>query len=657
MTLPWRTFTLILCVLTGFAMILALVHTRTEAPTAASLSEPLSDIQTPSPWRPHELAVLVDPDGTETLDRVTQPERAEDFVPRPRGFSAGYTRDVHWLRFRLYPPPLDTQGQRHLLLTIQPPFLDDLRLYLPRQPDAPPDGFALREGGDRLAFAAREYPYRAFAYEVIFPDDQPLTLYLRLQTTSSSWVSLAVMPAHQLAGQATGETLLLALTFGLLLAGILANLWHGLWIRQPLYRAFLFYLLAFLLILFASNGFLAQFVLPDAPDWNNRLTSLFNVLFQASLVYFYKQALDIGNASRWMRWVYSAILGLTLLAIPPSLLGWYPEAMRVLGLFILLIQVLGTLRSLQLWWRGTGENALLFLAHLFTLTGLLITASMQMGLLPGKVLLLHAFQIGVLGSLVALQILLSQRVRTMERTQMNSSLAAERASAEARMTAGLLEQQRHFMRMLVHEIKTPLAVMRLRLDAQAPSERMQALAREAIADIDAIIQRCALSARLEDQALEEQPEICDFPALLRRYIATQPEPERFEVNASLAPEARQLHADPILLGAILSNLLDNAAKYAPPKSAIALELQSQSRNNRPGIGLSIANLLPPHHRPDLRRVFEKYYRAPGARRRSGSGLGLHIVHQLVEQLSGDIRCHDQDQNRLEFQLWLPTNPT
>lgn len=57
-----------------------------------------------APWPIADLAVLVDPAGTETIESVSRAERAGEFITIPHGFSGGYTRKVHWLRFRLNPP-------------------------------------------------------------------------------------------------------------------------------------------------------------------------------------------------------------------------------------------------------------------------------------------------------------------------------------------------------------------------------------------------------------------------------------------------------------------------------------------------------------------------------------------------------------------------
>jgi signal transduction histidine kinase len=56
--------------------------------------------------------------------------------------------------------------------------------------------------------------------------------------------------------------------------------------------------------------------------------------------------------------------------------------------------------------------------------------------------------------------------------------------------------------------------------------------------------------------------------------------------------------------------------------------------------------------PDPKRVFEKVYRAPGARRVPGAGLGLFLVHSIVRQLGGSLE-YRPEAGMVHFHIWLP----
>lgn len=607
------------------------------------------DAQADASRQIHDLAVLVDPNGVETIDSVSRPDRADEFRALTRGFSAGYTRDVHWLRFTLHPPAPDDQGLRESLLLIYPPFLDDIRLYLPVAKAA--GGFEERLGGDLRPFAEREYPYRSFAYTVVFTDDQPITAYLRLETTSSSWVAMYVRSPTQFAARVAIESLLLGTLFGLLLAGILSNLWHGLWREQRLYQSFLLYLLAAFLKLLSINGLTSPFVLPSNPELNHQLTSVTFLLLVAAMAWFYIQALSVNRAPILVRGVYYVTIAFALLSLPTPFLDLYPEAMRILIVLALMMLVLGAFRSLVLWWRAENPGGWLFIAHAFTLLGSIPTALLVGGWLPGDLVVHYGFQIGLFGSLTALQIMLALRTRAIERSQVELRLQAEQASSRAQSEHRRLEQQRQFMNMLTHELKTPLSVIQLRLQAPEPSARMQRLASDAVTDMNAIIDRCALSARVEEEALAVDCSAVDLRELIDELRTAWPGAGRLHVAVPEAPCS--LHTDPRLLRVVFCNLIDNSLKYSPPGTPVHLAVAAQESRGVPGWQVTLTNPVEAGSQVELSRMFEKYYRGNSARRASGSGLGLYVVEGIVASLQGSVRF-EREADTMRCALWLPT---
>lgn len=596
----------------------------------------------------HDLAVLVDPGGVETIHSVSRPERADEFSALSRSLSAGYTRDVHWLRFTLYPPAPDALGLRESLLLIYPPFLDDIRLYLPVANAA--EGFEKRLGGDLRPFADREYPYRSFAYTVVFSDDEPITAYLRLETTSSSWVTLYVRSPAQFTALVAIESLLLGTFFGLLLAGILANLWHRLWREQRLYQGFLLYLFAAFLMLLSINGLTSPLVVPESPELNHHFTSVTYLFFVAAMAWFYIQALSVHQAPIPVRMVYYGTMGFALLALPTPFLDLYPEAMRILVALALLMLVLGAFRSLVLWWRSENPGGWLFIAHAFTLIGSIPTALLIAGWLPGDLVVHYGFQIGLFGSLAALQIMLTLRTRALERSLAELRQQAEQATCRAQSEHRRLEQQRQFMNMLTHELKTPLSVIQLRLQAPEPSARMQRLASDAVTDMNAIIDRCALSARVEEEALEIEFMAVDLCQLATELRAAWPGADRLQL--AIPKEPCPLHTDSRLLQVVLCNLIDNGLKYSPPGTPVSLTLAAQSLNGMPGWMVTVSNSVEAESQIELDRIFEKYYRGKSARRVSGSGLGLYVVKGVVARLQGSVRF-EREADILRCELWLP----
>lgn len=601
-------------------------------------------------WRIDDLAVLVDKSGQETIASVSQAHRAADFAPVPYGFSAGYTRAVHWLRFTLDAPPPDAQGKRELLLEIQPPYVDDVQIYLSQPAGGAP--FDVRRGGDLQPQSVKEFPYRGFVHHVVFADAHPRIAYVRLQTTSSSVLIVKAWEPARFRASISREYLLLGGLLGLVLTGLIANIWHGLWRREEIYRRYIAYLLATLFNLLGINGLAGEFLLPEAPYWADHwvpLGIIFVIIFGTR---FYRLALDIEHAATWMQWIYRIQSGLAILCLPAPFLGFYPEAAQVLLPFVLIMMLTGTWRSIQLWCQGNENAKILLLAHVFGLSGNLFAIPALLGWLPGQFWLIYGFQLRSVGTLLVLQLMLAKHVRAMQEKLTQVSMTIEIAKTKAQQARTEREQQRLFLSMLTHELKTPLSIIRLRLGAITPTPRMQAHAKRAVEDIDAIVERCALVSQLDDQAGKLQRSPCQVDELLSEIVTQQQANARVAIQVADGALAASLQSDPLLLRSILGNLIDNAVKYSPPAETVQITVALSLQGAREGMLIKIDNAVAKVRMPDPARIFEKYYRAPGAHQQSGSGLGLYIAKALTLQLGGTIDYYSQH-NHVVFEIWLP----
>jgi len=601
------------------------------------------------PWRIDDLAVVADPAGGETIASISQPGRAADFEPVPDGFSGGYTRAVHWLRFTLHAPPANADGKREMLLEIHPPYIDDLQIYVSRHEGEP---FGMRRGGDLQPQSAKDIAYRSYVYRFVFEDDRPRTAYVRLQTHSSSVLIVKAWEPGQFLAKMSREYALFGVLLGLMLAGLLANIWHGLWRSESIYRRYIAYLLATLLNLLGINGLAGEFLLPEAPYWANQWVPLGIVLVAFFGTRFYMLALDIAHAAPWMRWVYRIQLWLAVCCLPASFLGIYPEMIQALLSVSLVMLSTGAVRSIQLWRQGNGNGKILLLAHLFALGGSFSAFPALLGLLPGQFWLIYGFQLRSVAALLVLQLMLANHVRAIQAQLTQASVNIEVSKTIAQQERAAYEHQRHFLSMLTHELKTPLSVIRMRLGAAAPTQRMQDHATRAVADIDAIVERCALVSQIDGGPGTVQRVPCHINDLLDEVRTLQRAEQR--VAMPVAEDALDLtvHSDPLLLRTILSNLVDNAIKYSPADSLVQISVARSVQSGSDGVCVRVDNRAAAAGLPDPQRVFEKYYRAPGAHHQSGSGLGLYIAKALTVQLGGTL-TYRTDHPFVIFELWLP----
>jgi len=218
------------------------------------------------------------------------------------------------------------------------------------------------------------------------------------------------------------------------------------------------------------------------------------------------------------------------------------------------------------------------------------------------------------------------------------SLAAQFNDTVGRLDA-LLHSQQEFVADASHQLRTPLAALRLRLENL---ERDVAV--DGKADLAAALTEVERLGRLVDgllalaraDAAAPEPEPVDLRALVEtrfehwRPTATQRE---VELQASVEPGACAL-ATAGALDQVLDNLLSNALAVSPPGSTISVRALEAGG----AIELHVTDQGPGMTDEQRRRAFDRFWRA--GRPRAGTGLGLAVVHRLVNADGGTIELLD-----------------
>ena len=625
------------------ALLFIAFHLATPEPPPAAASS-----------RTLQIHALRDPDGRESIETVSDPARSSAFKHYPLGFSAGFTRSVHWLRVEISPLQAG-QDTRSTLdwLEVHPPYLDDLRLYrpLPEQPGA----FEEIRQGDLLPFQAREYPYRSFIFGIPFIDGEPQTLYLRLQTSSSSTAILRQWRPEAFKAAQPREYGLQGLYYGVLLTILLLALWHGLWRSEPLLRAYVLYLSASLALTLAVNGLLAELLLPASPLLNQPLPALFTLLTIAAGAHFYALALDIGRRPAWLHWLYRGLMWAALCALPSPFIDRYTEVAGPLLGWLTLMIATGLLRSLLLWRRGIASSSMLCIAHIGTLLGGLSTALTLLGVLPGQFWMIHGFQIGSLLTMLALALVLLERMQLSILQRQAAEQRALLAEREREAERQARREQSRFVATFSHETRTPLTMIDgaaqslahlLKEPPEEVSRRLERI-RRGVRRLHGLTEQFLCQDRIDDEHLQVHPQRIELKVCIDSLIAQQESPER--IRASIDPELR-LQADPLLLSVALGNLIDNACKYSPAHSPVEIDATRhaggvQIRVRDHGAGIPAA---------EQTRIFDRYVR--GTRGESvpgGAGLGLYLSRRIAELHGGRLSLATHYQSGCEFLLQLP----
>jgi signal transduction histidine kinase len=210
-------------------------------------------------------------------------------------------------------------------------------------------------------------------------------------------------------------------------------------------------------------------------------------------------------------------------------------------------------------------------------------------------------------------------------------------------------EQDRFLAMLSHELKTPLSTISMTLGSTQIPEGVKSRVARSIESMNAVIERCLQSDRLAHGRVEVTEGACDVVAIASDVRAACSAPQRVTIEAGTIGPVR---TDQQLFSVIISNLIDNALKYGSHDGVVQVTIDSASNKGATGVQVTVSNFAGTAGMPDPKRVFRKYYRAPGAQGRIGSGLGLHISAGFARKLGGQLR-YTPLAEQVQFTLWIP----
>ncbi len=213
-----------------------------------------------------------------------------------------------------------------------------------------------------------------------------------------------------------------------------------------------------------------------------------------------------------------------------------------------------------------------------------------------------------------------------------------------------------------HDLRTPLAsilgaVSSLRSYGRKYDEQQReellATAQEETERMSRFVANLLDMTRLDSGALEPKLEACDLNdiagAALRRVEKLM---ARHDVRTQIPASLPMLRLDFVLLEQVLVNLLDNAAKYSAPGTAIEVV----ASEHRYAITLEIRDRGPGIPAADLQRVFDPFFRVrQGDQQRAGTGLGLAVCRGFVQAMGGAIRAENRDGGGCVFTLEFPAS--
>lgn len=221
-----------------------------------------------------------------------------------------------------------------------------------------------------------------------------------------------------------------------------------------------------------------------------------------------------------------------------------------------------------------------------------------------------------------------------------------------RKEVALARQQKNFLLAVTHELKSPIASVKLYLQTllkrELEREKQKEIVSKAINDTDrlsSLVDNLLLATKIDRGDYMLHFEEINISLLVSQITSTHPDHTRMKAEVE---EEIIMKADKLAFTSILNNLLENALKYSGENIMIKLYRDGN-------IVLSVMDSGHGIPAEEKEKVFDKFYRIGNedTRKSKGTGLGLYIVKNLVERHNGTIQIRDNQPTGCIFEIEFP----
>lgn len=574
--------------------------------------------------------IFEDPTGQMDLFQV----KGMAFDAAPELVYKGFSRSVFWIRLHVNVP----SHPEMLSLRVRPNLLDMATLYYPSPSPA----------GEELVLPMNTRAAQKETNLLLQTGQQ--TLYLRVASDGALLIKSQLLTEHEARLQDQAEQMELGAVLAVY-AMAFAIMVGLVWMRRMTLLYFLAFHLAICLLQYLLVFDLMSQIAPWAWAHGKNASRLITVVNFFSFTVFMQAFLAQAGLVHLQRWARYASFVLGLLVV----LFFVIDKHQVLKITVaaaplITLSLLCTLLYFQ--WYFSRNRKLHFTLRLTSamivigFTAIVGRAMLQiLGVLePGAFLLQSPAWRGIFLPLFLMGFLWNrdhEQMKALRQTQIDNAVAKVLAQDQAQR----LSTQSQFMAMLMHELKTPLYIIQVATtslsrhmaDSHPDAKRLDNIARAAD-DINFIIDRCVQADKLDQSDLT----VHKTPVSLKTLLSEVKHIKGHERVAFTGIDQAKVATDYQYARIILINLVTNALKYSPPGSPVQLSVQEATLMNEQGLTLRVTNAIASAGRPDPDKVFTRYYRAEGAKKEVGAGLGLWLANSLAIKLGSELRCSGDD---------------
>ncbi|WP_083915402.1 sensor histidine kinase [Gilvimarinus chinensis] len=567
------------------------------------------------------------------------------------------------------------------LLTLLPAYIESTEVYVEGLPYSD-----VKKQGVSHPFSNREYDYRAFVYPLNIKGEAVTTVHIKLDFYNRQAADVLLMTDKTFQRFSASEYITYGLYLGMVLLAAVINLIFWYRLRDRSY--FLYAMSMILLASFSSitGGYASQFLFFNS---NYPVVTLIMVNMNLCFAVFIGFLQSVFQLRRFYSRIYHVsrfYIAIFLVLAILFVLFSGPWLFRLNSIFTGTAIILFLFVSLNALFRHP-QLRFYSIAFLPLQAALMLSVLKALGLGGWIPFVDHLPNVGGLVHVVLLNFVLARRAwqaekdkelakeellqkvnaynreleievkeRTEELDRANTELTeeiSERAAIEVQLRQALsneqlaLREQKEFIAMVSHEFRSPLAVIDMaaqNLEAQMREpypeilDRLRRI-RNNSGRLTSLINNCLTTDRLASERtfeLHTRPvDLCQF---MEKLVSREIYQSRVELYLPDGPIISKV--DPDLLSIALINVIENALKYSPIESRVLVDVtkhDSQIYIQVQDFGIGIES-------NSREKVFDKFYRAPNAQFKPGSGLGLYLSRNIMRQHLGTLNLVSSEYN-------------
>lgn len=624
------------------------------------------------------LDILEDKDKSLTIDDIASKKFDSNFKHNQQSVpTLGFTKSAIWLRLKI---ENKSSQEKTWLLEINFPRLNQAQVFLPNKSSDGTLSFTQKTIGSSFAFSKREVKHQNLVFKLPIPQQEQIIIYLRVESSSTKVIPLTLWQTEYFTENNLKNLLFLGIYYGIFLGLITYHIFLYITIRDPIYFFYVMRISTVGVVQFAFDGLAAQYLWPNS-------TSLTNHVIQISVGLIGVWAVFVGRTYLCLREnlpsfdkptkfliIWFALLTFISLFFYRPLVPFLNNFSSIILLSILIFAAVLCIKK-------KFNPAWYYLISLstFGLSGI-ITALRNSGVIVDTFFVHYILHFATAIEVVLLSLGLAARIRTLQKAKEYAETNArlkekdaeifslrnvELTQANARLKE-LDQIKSTFTAMLVHDLKSPLSVVKATLEILSEDETVDKENKSLIVASERSVNKILTLVRevlelyrsdsqdikLDFQEIEAQNLLYDcFQAA--QLSATS---NKIQVELNIKEELPKIIVDIVKLERVLANLLSNAIKFTPDQGKITIEACLITKESETFLQISIKDTgegIPTEAIPSL---FEPYRQAESRKKGSGVGLGLAIVKRIINAHNGTISINSQLGVGSTFIVQIPIMP-